>query len=198
MQMWVFLLSKHLCSPLIYTVACKKNEIYKKRKERRSSYQWVHFQPQFETEAWENLEVIKQITEKNSDNLRGTSERPGNFQSAMDRVTSCVKTFHDRETRQVLLYASKVLAKTLSQSFLLNIPLLNLEVAYYRRSTLNFDVLFAYFSLQAPPPSYETRITTSKLLIELENYEVSFFKLSSSFSMISFKWKSYQVTLVTK
>lgn len=26
---------------------------------------------------------------------------------------------------------------------------------------------------QAPPPSYETRITTSKLLIELENYEVA-------------------------
>ena len=168
----------------------------KKRNERRSSYQWVHFQPQFETEAWENLEVIKQITEKNSDNLRGTLERPGNFQSVMDRVTSCVKMFHDRETRQVLLYASKVLAKTLSQSFLLNIPFLNLEIADYRRST--FKVLFAYFSLQVPPPSYETRITTSKLLIELENYEVSFFKLSSSFSMISFKWKHYQVNLVTK
>ena len=65
-------------------------------------------------EAWENLEVIKQITEKNSDNLRGTSERPGNFYSVMDRVTSCVKMFHDSETRHVLLYVSKVLAKTLS------------------------------------------------------------------------------------
>ena len=134
--------------------------------------------------------------EKNSDNLRGTSERPGNFQSFMDRVTSCVKMFHDRETRQVLLYASKMLAKTLSQCFLLNIPLLNLEVAYYRRA--KFNVLFAYLSIQAPPPSYETRITTSKLLIELENYEVSFFQLSSSFTMISFKWKSYRVNLVTK
>ena len=79
--------------------------------------------------------------------------------------------------------------------FLLNIPLLNLEVAYNRRA--KFNVVFAYLSIQAPPPSYETRITTSKLLIELENYEVSFFQLSSSFTMISFKWKSYWGDLVT-
>ena len=68
----------------------------------------------------------------------------------MDQVTGCVKMFHDRETRQVLLYASKVLAKTLSLFFLsviflLNIPLLNLEVAYYRRA--KFNVLFPYLSI---------------------------------------------------
>ena len=35
-------------------------------------------------------------------------------ESVMDGVTSRVKMFRDRETRQILLYASKVLAKTLS------------------------------------------------------------------------------------
>ena len=34
--------------------------------------------------------------------------------SVVNRVTSCDKTFCDRETRQVLLYATKVLAKMLS------------------------------------------------------------------------------------
>ena len=38
-------------------------------------------------------------------------------QSVVDRVTSCDKMFRDRETRQVLLYASKVLAKTLYALF---------------------------------------------------------------------------------
>ena len=36
-------------------------------------------------------------------------------QSVMDRVTSCVKMFCDRETWQALLYALKVLAKMLAQ-----------------------------------------------------------------------------------
>ena len=34
--------------------------------------------------------------------------------SVVDRATSCVKMFRDRETRQVFLYASKALLKTLS------------------------------------------------------------------------------------
>jgi len=59
-----------------------------------------------------------------------------------------------------------------NQSVLLCIDILERIAALKQVQTLYWFDLDIFISLKAPVPSYESRITTSKLLIELENYEV--------------------------
>ena len=64
----------------------------------------------------------------------------------MDRVTSQVKMFRDRETRHILLYASKVLAKTLSCRWVEN-WMLNVKEIILKDSTF---VHYYFFALNIP------------------------------------------------
>ena len=67
-------------------------------------------------------------------------------ESVMDGVTSRVKMFRDRETRQILLYASKVLAKTLSCRWVENWTL-NVKEIILKDGTF---VPYYFFALNIP------------------------------------------------